>query len=161
MQLITIQNFNIKNYFNQFLWFFSLTCWFKGQIIFRIHLSLPNSYNWCVLIEISMEIGNWDVKFLECDYLLVQRCVKLTLAGSRSAVWCLPSCHVPHSTKYIPYKLSSFVVICCADTQACPWLGIGCYFFTFFIDPFSFSFLLNMYPHFTPVIIFASKRRIV
>ena len=24
--------------------------------------------------------GNRDVKFLECDYLLVQRCVKLTLA---------------------------------------------------------------------------------
>ena len=23
--------------------------------------------------------GNKDVKFLECDYLLVQRCVKLTL----------------------------------------------------------------------------------
>ena len=26
--------------------------------------------------------GNRDVKFLECDYLLVQRCVKLTLVGS-------------------------------------------------------------------------------
>ena len=28
--------------------------------------------------------GNRDVKFLECDYLLVQRCVKLTLVVLRS-----------------------------------------------------------------------------
>ena len=43
-----------------------------------IHLSLPNATNGCVLIEISMEIGMlnfWDVIM----YLLVQRCVKLTL----------------------------------------------------------------------------------
>ena len=54
MQLIPLKKFNIETCFFQFLWFFRLKCWFKGQIISRIHLSLPN---WCVLIEISMEIG--------------------------------------------------------------------------------------------------------
>ena len=133
MQFITFQNFHIQTCFCQFLCFFSLKCWFKGQIISRIPLSLPNAYKlMCFDRNIN---GNRDVEFFKCDYLLLQRCVKLTLAGSRSAVWCLPSCHVPHSTKYIPYKLSSFVVFC-VDTQACPWLGIGFYFFTFFIDPF-------------------------
>ena len=33
-----------KLFFSQFLCFFSLKCWFKGQIISRIHLSLPNAY---------------------------------------------------------------------------------------------------------------------
>ena len=32
--------------------------------------------NWCVLIKNIY--GNRDVKFLECDYLLVQWCIKLT-----------------------------------------------------------------------------------
>ena len=41
MQLITLQNFNIQTGFSQFLWLFSLKCWFKGQIISRIH-SLPD-----------------------------------------------------------------------------------------------------------------------
>ena len=72
MQLITLQNFNIQTCFSQFLWFFSLKCWSKGQIITSIHCLMHT--NWCVLIEISM-----DVEFLECDYLLVQWCVKLTL----------------------------------------------------------------------------------
>ena len=77
MQLITLQNFNIQTYFSQFLWFFSLKCWFKGQMISRIHLSLPNAYKlMCFDRNIN---GNRDAKFLECDYLLVQRCVKLTL----------------------------------------------------------------------------------
>ena len=44
MQLITLQNFNIQTCFSQFLWFFSLKCWFKGQIISIIHLSLPKAY---------------------------------------------------------------------------------------------------------------------
>ena len=30
--------------------------------------------------------GNRDVKFLECDYLLVQRCVKLTLGQLRDEI---------------------------------------------------------------------------
>ena len=65
MQLITLQNFNIQTYFSQFLWFFSLKCWFKGQIISRIHLSLPNAYKlMCFDRNIN---GNRDVKFLECD----------------------------------------------------------------------------------------------
>ena len=50
MQLITLQNFNIHTFFSQFLWFFSLKCWFKGQIISIIHLSLPDvfllKYQW-------------------------------------------------------------------------------------------------------------------
>ena len=94
-----------------------------------------------------------------------------TCAG-RQAVQCLPSCHVPHSTKYIPYTLS----ICCADTNmpvSRSWLFHFYFFLKFsfsekafldklnFIDPFSFSFLLSMYPYFTPVIIFATKSRIV
>ena len=49
-QLITLQNFNIQTCYSQFLWFFSLKCWFIGQIISRIHLILPNAYK---LIEIS------------------------------------------------------------------------------------------------------------
>ena len=44
MQLIPLQNVNDKTCFIQFLWFFRLKCWFKGQIISRIHLSLPNAY---------------------------------------------------------------------------------------------------------------------
>ena len=51
---------------------------FQGQIISRIHLILPNTYKlMCFDININ---GNRDVKFLECDYLLVQWCMKLTLA---------------------------------------------------------------------------------
>ena len=44
MQLITFQNFHIQTCFSQFLWFFSLKCWFKGQMMSRVHLSLPNAY---------------------------------------------------------------------------------------------------------------------
>ena len=47
MLLITLQNYNIQTCFSQFLWFFSLKCWFKDQIISRICLScisLPNTY---------------------------------------------------------------------------------------------------------------------
>ena len=77
MQIIPLKKFNIQTCFFQFLWFFRLKCWFKGQIISRIHLSLPNAYK---LMCFDRNI-NWnrDVKFLECDYFLVQRCVKLTL----------------------------------------------------------------------------------
>ena len=46
---------------------FSLKCWFKGHIISRIHLGLPNAYK---LMSSDRNInGNKDVKFLECDYL--------------------------------------------------------------------------------------------
>ena len=44
MQIIPIRNLNIEKVVLQFLWFFRLKCWFKGQIISRIHLSLPNAY---------------------------------------------------------------------------------------------------------------------
>ena len=62
-QLIRLQNFNIQTCFSQFLWFFSLKFWFKGQIISRIHLILPNAY-------ISMEIGMlnfWSVIICLCN----------------------------------------------------------------------------------------------
>jgi hypothetical protein len=74
MQLITLQNFNTQTCFTQFLWFFQLKI--KGQIISRIHLSLPSAYK---LMYFDRNInGNRDV---ECDKLLVQRCVKLTLVN--------------------------------------------------------------------------------
>ena len=62
MQLIPIKKFNIKTCFIQFLCSFRLKCWFKGQIISRIHLSLPNAYKlMCFDRNIN---GNRDVKFL-------------------------------------------------------------------------------------------------
>ena len=62
MQIIPIKKFNIKTCFIQFLCSFRLKCWFKGQIISRIHLSLPNAYKlMCFDRKIN---GNRDVKFL-------------------------------------------------------------------------------------------------
>ena len=62
MQIIPIKNLNIKKVVPQFLWFFRLKCWFKGQIISRIHLSLPNAYK---LICFDRNInGNRNVNFL-------------------------------------------------------------------------------------------------
>ena len=47
-------------------------------MISRIDLDLPNAYKvMCFDRHIN---GNRDVKFLGSDYLLVQRCVKLTLS---------------------------------------------------------------------------------
>ena len=47
-------------------------------MISRIHLGLPNAYK---LMCFDRNINeNRDVKLLGCDYLLVERCVKLTLA---------------------------------------------------------------------------------
>ena len=78
-QLITHQKFNIQTCFSQFLWFFFFWFWFKGPMISRIHLILPNAYKlMCFDRNIN---GNRDVKFLECAYLLVQQCVKLTLVN--------------------------------------------------------------------------------
>ena len=77
-QIITLQNLNIQTCFSQFLWVFSLKCWFKGQMMSKIHLSLPNAYK---LMCFDRNINeNRDVKFLGCDYLLVQRCMKLILS---------------------------------------------------------------------------------
>ena len=62
MQIISLKNLNIKTCFIQFLWFFRLKCWFKGQILSRIHLSLSNAYKLkCFGRNIN---GNRDVKFL-------------------------------------------------------------------------------------------------
>ena len=50
-------------------------------MISRIHLGLPNPYKlMCFDRNIN---GNRDVKFFECDYLLVQRCAKPTLLPKR------------------------------------------------------------------------------
>ena len=77
MQLITLQNFNIQTCFSKFLWFFSLTCWFKGQVIPIIHLNLPNAY---ILMCFDENInGNRDDKFLEWDYRSLHWPKKLTL----------------------------------------------------------------------------------
>jgi hypothetical protein len=62
MKIIPIKNFNIKKVVLQFLPFFRLKCWFKGQTISRIHLRLPNAYKlMCFDRNIN---GNRDVKFL-------------------------------------------------------------------------------------------------
>ena len=62
VQIIPIKKLNIKTCFIQFLWFFRLKSWVKGQIISRIHLSLPNA---CTLMCFNRNInGNSDVKFL-------------------------------------------------------------------------------------------------
>ena len=69
-KITKFQGIVIENCFSQFLWFFSLKCWCKGQIISRIHLILPNAYK--VMCFDRNRNGNRYVKFLECDYLLVQ-----------------------------------------------------------------------------------------
>ena len=61
MQSIPLKKFNIQICFFEFLWFFKSKCWSKGQIISRIHLSLPNAYKqMCFDRNIN---GNRDVKF--------------------------------------------------------------------------------------------------
>ena len=62
-QLITLQNLNIEACFSQFIWFFSLKCCFKSQIVSQIHLSLPNAYK---LMCFDRNI-NGNVNFLEYD----------------------------------------------------------------------------------------------
>ena len=81
MQFITFQNFHIQTWFSQFLWFFSLKCWFKGQMISRIHLILPNAYKlMCFDRNIN---GNRDVKFLECDKWSLHWYKNLTLSDTK------------------------------------------------------------------------------
>jgi len=80
MQFITFQNFHIQTCFCQFLCFFSLKCWFKGQMMSRIHLSLPNVYK---LMYFDRNInGNRDVKFLECDKWSLHWYKNLTLQST-------------------------------------------------------------------------------
>ena len=63
MQIIPIKILNIKTCFIQFLWCSRLKCWFKGQIISRTQLSLPNAYKvMCFDRNIN---GNKDVTILE------------------------------------------------------------------------------------------------
>ena len=66
MKLIPIKKYIIKTCFIQFLQFFRLKCRFKGQIIFIIHLSLPNAYKqMCFDRNIN---GNRDDKSFDWDY---------------------------------------------------------------------------------------------
>ena len=81
MQIISIKEFNIKTCFFQFLWVFRMKCWFKGQIISRIHLSLPNAYTlMCFHRNINR---NRDDKFFEWDYWSLHWYKKLTLIFHR------------------------------------------------------------------------------
>ena len=83
MQIIPLKNFIIKTWFIQFLWFFRLKCWFKGQIISRIHLSLPNAYKlMCFDKNIN---GNGDDKFFEWDYWSLHWPRKLTLVSTEKS----------------------------------------------------------------------------
>ena len=77
MQLIPIKKFIIKTWFIPFLWFFRLKCWLKGQMISRIHLSLPNAYKlMCFDRNIN---GNRDDKFFDWDYWSLHWWKKTTL----------------------------------------------------------------------------------
>ena len=66
MQLITSQNFNIQTCFCQFLWFFSFKCWFKGQIISRICLILPNAYK-LMCFDRNINRNFWSVIICFCS----------------------------------------------------------------------------------------------
>ena len=55
-QLIILQNFNMQTCFSQFLWFFQL----KGQMIYRIHLDLPNADNRGVYLYLIFEMSIWE-----------------------------------------------------------------------------------------------------
>ena len=94
MQIIPIKNLNIKKVVPQFLWFFRLKCWFKGQIISRIHLSLLNAYK--LMCFDRNIIRNRDVKFLRCDYLLVRE--------THFSHWMSPNsivgCHMVYNQAY-------------------------------------------------------------
>ena len=75
MQLIPCKKCNII----QSLWFFRFKCWFKVQIISRIHLRQPNAYK---LLCFDRNInGIRDVKFFEWDYWSLDWRKNLTLAG--------------------------------------------------------------------------------
>ena len=90
MQFITFQNFHIQTWFSQFLWFFSLKCWFKGQMISRIHLILPNAYKlMCFDRNIN---GNRNVKFLECDKWSLHWYKNLTLVRMKCFAIFVKSC---------------------------------------------------------------------
>ena len=65
---------------------FRLKCWFKGQIISRIHLSLPNAYKlMCFDRNIN---GNRNVVFFEWDYWSLHWRKKFTLVILVFYEWC-------------------------------------------------------------------------
>ena len=66
MQFITFQNFHIQTWFSQFLWFFTLKCWFKGQIISRICLILPNAYK-LMCFDRNINRNFWSVIICFCS----------------------------------------------------------------------------------------------
>ena len=134
MQLITFQNFHIQTCFSQFLWFFSLKCWFKGQMMSKIHLSLPNAYKlMCFDRNVN---GNRDVKFLECDKWSLHWYENLTLpkwklkiflifwwTQSRNSLLCNPVeyCQSNNDQQSIGQKsISNFQ---CAQRKTMAWLA--------------------------------------
>ena len=100
-QLIPLQKFNIQTYFSQFLWFFSLKCWFKGQIISRIHLSLQtdlcSTYALTCLAElcwvegwINKDKGPWKLLLKvsrPLDFLGLKIKMLLVFTSLRSISW--------------------------------------------------------------------------
>ena len=77
--LILLKKIYIQNCFFQFLWFFRLKCWFKGQIISRIHLSLPNAYK-LMCFDKNINGNRRDVKFFEWNYWSLHWRKNLTLS---------------------------------------------------------------------------------
>ena len=107
MQFITFQNFHIQTCFSQFLWFFSLKCWFKGQMISRIHLILPNAYKlMCFDRNIN---GNRDVKFLECD--------KWSLHWYKNLTLVVDLCYFALFEDFSPYSFHRIVCYRVASSQ--------------------------------------------
>ena len=105
--------FNVQTCFSQFLWFFSLKCDLKIRKYLEFTEGLPNA---CKLMCFVKNIyGNRNVKFLECDYLLVQWCTKLTLTPLPSK--CLRNKYM--NGPYAYHKKSQtciYLVVCSATT---------------------------------------------
>ena len=72
MQLITVKNFNIQTCCSQFLGFFSLKCRYKGQIISRIHLILPNAYE-LMCFDRNINGNFWSVIFCWGRQILISK----------------------------------------------------------------------------------------
>ena len=65
-----------SNLFKAISLVFSLKCWFKGQMISRSHLSLPNAYR-LMCFDKNINVDR-DVKLLECDYVIACAMVRET-----------------------------------------------------------------------------------
>ena len=116
-----------------FLWFFRLKCWFKGQIISRIHFSLPNTYKlMCFDRNIN---GNSGVKLFEWDYWSLHWRKNLTLVWRKC--WCFKkkSAYFICQTADVVFKNTQKVIIDCKSYnqisfQLCNWICIWNSWFT-------------------------------